>query len=356
MLTGNRGEWSEVYALFKLLAEGKLYPGDKNITKVTKLFFPIIKIIKNESGINFEYELDGDIVLVNDSINEFRIHVKDFQANAIKLLDVIKKSKKTFGDSDIEHFMLSFNSKKLKAKSTVKSDIRIIIHDLRINTTADLGFSIKSELGGDSTLLNAGETTNFVYKIEGYDFTESEMSIINDIDTKSKIKDRLLKILSYGTAISFAEPYRQIFKNNLILIDSLLPNILAELTYSFYTSKYNSIKELTGVITKKNPLGYDFQHSHSFYEYKIKRFLTDVALGMMPSKVWSGTYDATGGNLVVKANGDVLCYHIYDRNEFENYLYENTRLETASSTKHKFGTIYSSNLEFYFKLNLQVRF
>lgn len=40
---------------------------------------------------------------------------------------------------------------------------------------------------------------------------------------------------------------------------------------------------------------------------------------MMPASVWSGIYDATGGYLIVKENGDVLCYHIYNRNAFENY-------------------------------------
>jgi type II restriction enzyme len=64
--------------------------------------------------------------------------------------------------------MKSVNCGTLKAKSTSKSDIRIVIHDQRINQTAELGFSIKSQLGGDSTLLNAGKTTNFVYQINGF--------------------------------------------------------------------------------------------------------------------------------------------------------------------------------------------
>jgi type II restriction enzyme len=106
-----------------------------------------------------------------------------------------------------------------------------------------------------------------------------------------------------------------------------------------------------------NPLHFDNQHSHAFYEYKIKRFLTDVALGMMPSKVWTGQYDATGGYLIVKENGDVLCYHIYNRNQFEDYLFENTKLETASSTRHEFGSIYRAEEgALNFKLNLQIRF
>jgi hypothetical protein len=228
--------------------------------------------------------------------------------------------------------------------------------DQHINTATELGFSIKSQLGGDSTLLNAGKTTNFIYEIHDFTGTDADIQRINAIDTRSKIKDRLEEIRKLDGTLTFLTPEKDLFKNNLILIDSFLPNILAEIIKLFFTSSLNTIKDLTDEITKKNPLQYDTQFAHSFYEYKIKRFLTDVALGMMPSKVWAGIYDATGGYLIVKEDGDVLCYHIYSRNHFEDYLYHNTKLETASSTKHDFATIYLNNNRYYFKLNLQVRF
>lgn len=109
-------------------------------------------------------------------------------------------------------------------------------------------------------------------------------------------------------------------------------------------------------ISKTNPLNFNQENNHPFYAYKIKHFLTDIALGMMPSKVWTGKLDATGGYLVVKDNGEVLCYHIYNRNDFEDYLFTNTKLDTASSNRHGFGTIYQENGQLYFKLNLQIRF
>ena len=37
-------------------------------------------------------------------------------------------------------------------------------------------------------------------------------------------------------------------------------------------------------------------------------------------------------------------------------LFLNTKLDTASSTRHRFGTIYQeTNGKYYFKLNLQIR-
>jgi len=252
--------------------------------------------------------------------------------------------------------MTSINCQTLKAKSTSKSDIRIVIHDQKINQRAELGFSIKSQVGNDSTILNAGKTTNFIYQVLGLKATARELKAINEIETKSKIKDRVKAIKKQGGKFKFIALENNIFKNNLVLIDSLLPNILAEIIKTFYSTALSSTKDLTDSINKLNPLDYDTQFAHTFYDYKVKRFLTDVALGMTPSKVWTGVYDATGGYLIVKENGEVLCYHIYNRNQFEDYLFANTKLETASSCRHEFGKLYEDNEQYYFKLNLQIRF
>ena len=356
MITGNKGEWSEIYALFKLLSDKNLYAGDADLNIVENLFFPIIKIIRSESGGNYEYELKGDLVVVSGGKEKLRIQIKNFTYQAAKLLSKIKGATGVFSIPEVEIFMKEVQCNSLKAKSTSKSDIRIVIYDTRVHQQTELGFSIKSQLGGDSTLLNAGKTTNFVYQLAGFKGTTSDIRKINAIDTRSKIKDRLEEVKKIGGKLKFISLEQDIFKNNLVLVDSLLPNILAEILKQFFTSNLTTIKGLTEEISRMNPLGYDTQFSHSFYEYKIKRFLTDVALGMMPSKVWGGLYDATGGYLIVKEDGEVLCYHIYNRNQFEEYLFHNTKLETASSTRHEFGKVYSEGGNFYFKLNLQIRF
>jgi type II restriction enzyme len=342
--------------LFKLLGDKNLFAGDVNLNKVEELFYPIIKIIRIENGGNFEYAIEGNLVIISGGIEELRIPVKTFLTKSAELLTEIKGSTGSFSIPEIETFMKSINCQTLKAKSTSKTDIRIVIHDQRINQTAELGFSIKSQLGGEATLLNAGKTTNFIYQVLDFKATSVEIESINEIDTRSKIKDRIEAIKSKGGQLKFINLEQDIFKNNLVLIDSLLPNIVAEILNTFFTTSLSSIKDLTENINSNNPINYDNKYSHSFYEYKIKRFLTDVALGMTPSKVWSGVYDATGGYLIVKENGDVLCYHIYNRNQFEDYLFANTKLETASSTRHDFGKIYEENGCFYFKLNLQIRF
>lgn len=48
MITGNKGEWSEIYTLIKLLADGRLYAADENLEKMCNVFYPIIKILRSQ--------------------------------------------------------------------------------------------------------------------------------------------------------------------------------------------------------------------------------------------------------------------------------------------------------------------
>ena len=357
MITGNKGEWSEIYTLFKLLGDKQLFLGNKDIKKLEEIVCPVLCVLRTANNGNFEYSIEDEIILISGGEEVLKIEISVFKEKAKFLLEKIKENKeRTFSVPEIEEFMKSINCLSLKANSSSKTDITIAVHDQRINQQPILGFSIKSQLGSSSTLLNAGKTTNFIFKITNLKLSELEIEKINLIDSKSKIMDRINAVLESEGKFNFIKTERQIFSNNLILIDSKLPEILSQIVYEFYSSDKSSVADLVENINIKNPLGFDISNEHKFYEYKIKRFLTDIALGMMPSKVWTGQYDTTGGYLIVKENGDVLCYHIYNRNEFENYLFNNTKLDTASSNRHDFGTIYEQDGEIYFKLNLQIRF
>ena len=45
-ITGNKGEWSEIYTLLKLLGEGKVYAGDQNLNRIQNLFYPLSSTYK----------------------------------------------------------------------------------------------------------------------------------------------------------------------------------------------------------------------------------------------------------------------------------------------------------------------
>lgn len=366
MKSGNIGEWSEIYVLFKLLSDKILVPGNKNIQKIPNVFYPIIKILRKEISGNFEYSIHDDIVLISGNEEILRIPIEIFREKALIILSTLKSNKpnsdKGYLIPEIEEFMHSINCISLKASSSVKTDITIVIHDQRTNQQPALGFSIKSQLGSPSTLFNAVQSSNFIYEVSEIELTDQDINEVNSLfikrgnKLKRDLKKRTKAIFEKGGNLLFVGIEKPVFSNNLILIDSLLPDILSRILLYYYSGKAVLLTELVSNIENDNPLSFDKTNNHEFYRYKTKRFLTDTALGMLPSKVWNGKYDATGGYLVVKDDGDILCYHLYNRNEFENYLLNNTKLETPSSSRHKFGDLYKANGKIFFKLNLQIRF
>ena len=358
-LTGNKGEWSEIYTLLKLLGEGKVYAGDQNLNKIQDLFYPIIMILRQEKDGNYNYRLqDKDVVIQTPAGEELlRIPASIFLVEAENLLKAINENDGAFGVPQIEVFMNSIYCHSLKAKSYDKTAIRIILHDRRTKINSEMGFSIKSQLGGDSTLLNASKATNFNFKVTGANLSDDEITAINSINPKrNKVIERVNAIKKKGALLVFDKVDNSTFRNNLVMLDGDLPAIIANLLLEQLNTGVSTLKELAEKITETNPLKYDVEQASPFYAYKIKHLLTSAALGMMPATAWSGKFDANGGYLVVKKDGEILCYHFYDRNRFEDYLFSNAYLERSSTTRHEYATIVKEiDGTLSFKLNFQVR-
>lgn len=105
----------------------------------------------------------------------------------------------------------------------------------------NLGFSIKSQLGGDSTLLNASGATNFTYKVVGADFSDEEIENINAIATRTKIIDRVDAVRRKGAELQFDHVDNSIFRSNLAMMDNgLAPTIAQLLVEQFNTGKEHS--------------------------------------------------------------------------------------------------------------------
>lgn len=358
-LSGNIGEWSEPYALLKLIAEGKLYLGDENFNKIEDIFYPIIRIIRNEKERKINFTLKDKLVIISDSKLIFEIPINQFIANSKICFDNIKSAKKGSGSfkiPEIEKFLKSFSITTLKAKSKLKNDITIQVSDPNTFLTPELGFSIKSQLGRPSTLVNASGATNFTYLIRGKKLTTEE---INQIKNEDEFSDKMRLLQNFGSWLEFEKVENDIFLSNLQTIDFNFDKILAEILLLFYTNSIaseNTIKKFVESVSRKNTFGYNLNINSTIYEMIMKKFLTDYALGMRAAEVWKRDYQATGGYLIVKRDGDIICYHFYFTKNFEDYLYNNTKLDTPDPNRHNFGDIYLENGIQKMKLNLQIRF
>ncbi len=218
-----------------------------------------------------------------------------------------------------------------------------------------LGFSIKSQLGSASTLLNATEATNIRYLVSGMEMTDAEIDAINSIEDHMP---RMEALVNNGYELIYSDIEHQIFKNNLLFLDTCMPEFIAScLICDSMPNATSKINEAVEIVANQNPFGFTGSDIVAFYEHKMKVLLIDAALGMTPAKEWKGRYDANGGYLVVRKDGEIVCYHFYNRNDVEDYLYYNTRFERASRSRHHFGRLYrGEDGNVYIKLNLQIRF
>lgn len=354
-LMGNKGEWSEPYVFLKILGEGKLHIADENLQRM-EIFYPILKVFREEEKLEYILSEDKTSIKIVTEDKEFDgIPVEEFKKNAEIIYNVIEEGvASTFKIDEVNKFLNKIGVRKLKAKNNSKADIVLMVHDLKTNLDSKVSFSIKSRLGRASTLLNSSKDgTKFIYKINFP--AEIDINEINSIETKSKIRDRVKKIKEFGGEITYSHLTNPVFEGNLILIDSKFPELIANIVLIYYSEGIPKVKSLTEKV-KERDICNQGKYENAYYEHNMKDFLTSIALGMVPSTKWSGKIDATGGYIIVKEDGDVLCYHIYNRNEFQEYLYNNTKLETPSSTRHDFGKIYEQNKEYFIKLNLQIRF
>ena len=345
-MSKNKGEWSELYVLLKLLADGEIKVDVRNencrltVLKIFREELPDVKTEFRRLKNSIEVYRNGDLIR--------KIKVAELDDMAGKILRGIKNSggNGTFEIDGAEKILATLALKKITA-STKKSDIELLIHDPFAGFDLIRRYSIKSYLGGKPTLFNASRATNFRFKVIGAD--DSLMEKVNAINTKSKVQDRLAAI----EQLEFDSVVNKTFSNNLSLIDTNMGKILGELVKIYYREKISDCAALTTVLEERDPLNL---HVDNFYRHKIKKFLCAVALGLKPAEVWNGIDEASGGYLVIDKSGALTAYPLINRDDFETYLLNNTRLETPSTSRHNFATIHIGGGAKLIDLNLQIRF
>lgn len=356
MLSGNKGEWSEVYVLLKLLADGQMLRGDRELNPIPGESYRVVRVERNETVTGpTSYSIEGDSIVASNR-NESRTVTRDScnQAAEELLRDILNQTG-SFALPITEAFLEDILAYSIKAKSVEKADIQVEIYDHRTAIKHTRGFSIKSQLGGASTLFNASGQTHFRYSLG--DLKVGDIEATNAITGHRAQVKRVQAICALPDFnLEMIGPTSDTLQHNLMLIDDGLPEIVSNLLWLSYQYNKTRLSELLPVLATLNPRRYRVADVEGLYAAKIKRLLVGSALGMKPSTLWDGNFDATGGYLVVLQSGQIVSYHIYDKKEFEDYLLFHTKLETPSTKRHGFGKIVKDSEQCFIELSLQIRF
>lgn len=380
MLKGNKGEWSELYVLVKLMADGKLFQSDINLNVDHENVYDVIKAYKGEYDYDLEFDRQNDVIIykVKDG-NKYQVSrktIEEFKRITNVLFLGIKKGKGlSFQIPSAEPILNDIDVQRVKASAGTKADIKLRIYDHRLAKETDLGFSIKSLLGSNSTLFNTGPGNNFIFEvsdIDHIDLNDFNRSTYAPAGRISKLTHRINILEELGGKFEFSGIQSEQLWRNLKMIDGDLPSILGWSLYYRWLTSTSSLLEVTTLLEENDPLNFynGKESQQKLYEYKIKKFLVESAMGMTSEKPWLGEYDSFGGVIIAKNDGDLVCFHIYDFNLFRNYLLNNTVFEQPSTgedqdnpgnerltgKKYYYGWLYKDVNKFKFKINLQVRF
>lgn len=375
--SGNRGEWSEPYTVLRLLADSRLSQATDDLRPSTTEFAQVLAlkrgdleaVVEQDGEIRFEYtDKYGQHHSVSAAKDTIGIDAKrlfksilavDPDAGAFELPEEAARLK-------VYGFTRLTNPAPKKQKVT-KRDLTLRLLSPNLGA-ATLGFSIKSEIGAPPTLLNASEATNIIYRVKG--LTAGQAKEINTYGGSRKIMDRCALIKAYASSIEFEKFNNGIFHDNLDLIDSSLPQMIADLTKAHYFEQileprkrgkggFREADTLSRAVEIISSLPrYSSKPQRNYCQVKIKRFIRACALGLLPSEVWCGEDDASGGYIIVLPDGNLIALYVYNTNLFEKYLFENTIFERASTTRHKYMELKPDGEtgDYLLKLNLQVRF
>ena len=354
---GNIGEWSELYALGYLLVNGGANAADERQAPIPNLYFKVLQVViaTHEIQEEIRYEIHDDEIEIYE--NEGFIKRIDKAQLKIQIDHFFQdltsgKGKKTFSIASGEEVMKTLHKKTISAGSGEReTDLQLVIADDETGgPTSRFGFSIKSQLGQAATLLNSSGSTNIVYEIVPN--SEKVQTYLPDLSkTPSSHPQNIRAIYEAGYSLEFFKYQNEVFAENLSYVDSNLPNHLAGVLLQSYLRDdikvFSEISEMVFPVSDKKsrqPL------------FKLREFLGAVSMGLRPGKPWKGNPSKFKGLLVVKKNGDIVFYHLNSRLNFEEYLFRNVRFDRPSTTRHKYGQIFTENERSFIKLNLQIRF
>lgn len=391
---GNAGEWSEPYVLLSLLADGRIYNADKDLNIISDVWHDITSIIfKEDSGDkdgSLKYVINpdgqtvsayrGDELLTTISRDKCRIYSEG-------LRKAIKNSHNSHGTIDIDPeysaFLESIGRKTLKASSKSTPDIWLNLPDVRNTSNKPLGFSIKSRMGSPPTLFNSSSGSNMYYEITGEVTEESVGQLLQLAHYKEDIEEdgsdnscwypdyaaRIELFKDLGLGLRFIEAatikgdkiggikkgIKKPFQRNLILADYCMPQILADMTAEAYFNGVQNLADLVKLLNEKDRFGVDPSDEYPFYRKKVQDLLVVMATSMTAVKPWDGTEGSNGGFIIVKEDGTLACYHIFDRDDFRDFLLENMKFDTPDNSRYYSTGIIQEDGKYCMSLNVQIR-
>ncbi|MEG1617095.1 MAG: HpaII family restriction endonuclease [Bacteroidales bacterium] len=356
-LKANKQEWAKAYAIFRLIGAGNLAKGNRHQQPVEDENLRLLRLTRYEGEGSLKITRYSDEITAVLNGIEKKIPLQRFSELADRLLLLLKGKEEEFICPEAETLLDELGIFDFNPSALEGEDFEAVFFNEKTECEEFRRIRIKSNLS-NLYLVAANRASNFKYDITQVKFSNPETNKINAIgDNETGSILRLDEIFRLGGKLKFTGTEGKFFLSALQLIDMQLPKLLAEMIRNFYTTDLLTVRDLTEELNRNNPFKVkdEMIEKSRVYEYKIRQFLYAAACGMKPTKTWRGNgYNHT--HLFITKKGELLSYDPNEKENFEKFLFFNTRFSLPNEDKNKFGSIEKENGQWLIKLNLEIRF
>ena len=352
----NKGEWAEIYAFASVLADGKIRIWSHDSLASPK--YLKVNEVRRDIVNNSEHVKIGRInldllhvnrkiprELVSKQLNQFRLEILGGASRR-------KGEKGAFRPPHGETIMKQLAFMNDGSKNRTKSDLYIDVEDPLVGQTGLQGYTIKSFMGAPPTLLNPSGATRFTYSISS-GLTKSRLMHLRQLK-EVRLKFQMLERWGYKLKLS---EMNETFRLNLEMIDTRMPELVAELLRSFTAKEHgdSSVSFLVSEISRRNPLR--VSKPDLWYSHKVKELLEASSYGMVPNTLWDGRRSAAGGLIIVDSTGTVFCLPHRSRDANREFLYSTTSLVSPGHSEDlEHGLLTGSGRNYSVRSVLQIRY
>lgn len=373
----NKGEWAELYVFLDLLGTGRLHAADGDLRRRPDSFLEVSKVLRCEPCAEpLDYAVDpaaGAVEVRRGDGGVVATASMTSCAHAARALFAHLTShaagKTMHAPASVCDFVESIGVTNPKAPGAAgrngsfggKADIVVETRDARNSLTNRMGFSVKSQFGSAATLFNAGPSAPLLYWVAHCtDALMDEFNALSDAKGgRPWLKCCQPFFAEHGLRVSFARARNAgSFERNLLFVREGMLEIMAACVRERFVRGAASadVAAVTALVAEQNPMRYPPAVAAAVYEKAMKDFLYAAFSGMSATKPWNGVEQVNGGYIVVKPDGEVLCYHANDREEFRDYLFRTTKFESPSTKKFGWSYIEKSDGEYLLPINFSIRF
>ena len=207
-------EWGELYAFFRLLADGYVYAGTPEVKKNEAQRLPVAMIQREEHDGTRRYiiESEENIHICGEKIDKL-VAREDFSAVAELILSAVKASRENdvMSPDGVEEFLDDVAIFDLEAKSDVRTDFYVAFYSAEAPLT---GFCVRSRLSSMFPLLDGGRTANLKFEQTGIKFATPTVNKINAFGEEDDVAGRMLMIERLGGVLKYSDVNVKVYRSN----------------------------------------------------------------------------------------------------------------------------------------------